>query len=134
MSLSKQTLTRLPKIKAGLVKRLNREQIGAQCRVTEKTIDRDIRKWVTTDDFERWLKELWLAEYYKIDDVEVFRAVTKLLAKMITQKIEAKAEITERLEASIRLEVTEDEDSILNRAASILDKRLSGKKQPAKIH
>lgn len=132
MSLSKQTLTRLPKIKSGLLQKMTREQIGLQCHVTEKTIDRDVKAWVRTPDFEQWLKELWLEEYSKIDDVEVFRAVTKLLGKMVTQKIEATTTTT--IDERVTINVTEDEDSILNRAASILNKKLPRTKKSDSIH
>jgi len=92
MSLSTQTQKRLPKIKAGLLKGLNYSQIGSQCGVTEKTIDRDIYKWLNTGDFETWLKEEWVRLHNMIiheNPTEAYRQVTKILGRMVTRKVEA---------------------------------------------
>jgi len=56
----------------------------------------------------------------------------KLISKLVPQKIEAFQ--LQKIEQHVKIDVSEDEDNILNRAASILDKRLSEKKQPTKIH
>lgn len=132
--LTEQTQVRLPKIKAGIMQRKTREQIGLNCHVSERTIRRDIEAWVRTPDFEEWLNEAWLNEYQYVDHSEAFRALTSLMGKKITRKIEAKTEVTERFEGIIHLDVTEDEDSILNKAANILDKRLSEKKESVEVH
>ena len=55
-----QTRKRLPNIKAGLLKGLNYTQIGEKCGVQEKTIDRDIAKWLESGDFETWIKAEWM--------------------------------------------------------------------------
>lgn len=88
--LSQQTQIRLPKIKVGLLQRKTREQIGVNCHVSEKTIRRDIAGWVRTPDFEEWLNEAWLNEYQDVNHSEAFRALTMLMGKKITHKIEAK--------------------------------------------
>ena len=97
MSLSRQTLKRLPIIKAGLLKGLNYTQIGQQCGVTEKTIDRDIKAWVQSGDFERWLREEWLRLHAIIinqNPEEAYKQLSKLLGKTLVRRIEAKTEIT----------------------------------------
>jgi len=141
LSMSEQTLVRLPKIKVGLMQRKTRELIGVDCHVSERTIRRDIADWVRTPDFEEWLNEAWLNEYQHVDHSEAFRALTMLMGKKITHKVEAKTEVTGRFEGIIHLDVTEDEDDILNKAASILDKRLPRKqeektseREPINIH
>lgn len=136
MSLSTYTLKRLPQIKEGLRAGQSRETIGKRCGVTEKTIDRDIGAWVESGLFEVWLKEEFvdLHTYARDNDpIEAYKQVAKIIAKMVTRKIEAKAEISERIEV-VHLDVTADEDGVLNEAARILDKRLQAKKQPASIH
>jgi len=49
----------------------------------------------------------------------------------VADKLDVRQQIEQRL---VALNVTEDEDHILNRAAGILNKRLSSEKQPSKIH
>jgi len=49
----------------------------------------------------------------------------------VAEKLDVKQEIEQRL---VTLNVTENEDIILNKAARILDRKLSQKKQPTKIH
>ena len=93
MSLSTQTLKRLPAIKEGLLKGLNYTQIGGKCGVTEKTIDRDIGKWVESGQFETWIKQEFLRlhtimihEY----PLEAYRQISKILGRMVTRKAEVK--------------------------------------------
>jgi len=93
MSLSTQTQKRLPKIKAGLLTGLNYTQIGKHCGVTEKTIDRDINKWLESGEFETWIKEEWVRLHQQIihdDPTEAYRQVSKLVARMLTRRIESK--------------------------------------------
>lgn len=93
MSLSTQTLKRLPTIKAGLLKGLNYTQIGNKCGVTERTIDRDIKVWLESGQFETWIKEEWIRLHNLIiheEPVEAYRQLTKILAKMVTRKAELK--------------------------------------------
>jgi len=98
MSLSTQTQKRLPQIKASLLKGLNYEQIGTKCGVTEKTIDRDVKAWVDSGDFENWIKEEWIRLHQIVmneSPVEAYRNLTKLVGQMLTRKIQAKSEITQ---------------------------------------
>ena len=101
MSLSTQTLKRLPAIKEGLLKGLNYTQIGGKCGVTEKTIDRDIGKWVESGEFETWIK----TEFLRLHTImiheyplEAYKQISKIMAKMVTRK----AEIQERLDVTTR--------------------------------
>ena len=107
MSLSTATLKRLPTIKEGLRKGLNREQIAAKCSRTEKTIDRDMSAWVESGLFEVWLKEEFLdLHHYARDNepMEAYRQISKLVARMLTRKIEAKTEIkTEHVEKHVTI-------------------------------
>ena len=66
MSLSVQTRKRLPTIKTNLLTGLNYTQIGKKCGVTELTIDRDIKAWVTTGEFDTWLREEFLRLHAQI--------------------------------------------------------------------
>ena len=90
MSLSTQTKIRLPKIKKGLLQGLSSEEIGIECGVTEKTIDRDKQAWYESGDFEVWLRAEWVRYHILVghmDPVEVYRQLTKLVGKQIAQRI-----------------------------------------------
>ena len=133
MSLSPQTLKRLPKIKEGLLRGLNRQQIAELCGVkSEKTIDRDFKAWVNSGDFETWLKEEWVRLHNIIlreSPLEAYRQVSKLVGMMVTRKIEKKEQI-KISEQVVTLNVTENEDEILSKAAAILAR----KTKPRQIH
>ena len=94
MSLTPQTLRRLPKIKQGLLRGDNYTTIGQTCGVTEKTIDRDMQAWVESGDYEKWIKTEWTIRYAEFINnpklkFEAFRNLTKLVTRMITKRIEA---------------------------------------------
>lgn len=106
MSLSTQTQKRLPQIKQGLLKGLNYTQIGAKCGVTERTIDRDVKVWVSSGDFEDWIKEEWIRLHQIVvneSPIEAYKNLTKLVGNMLTRKIERKEqlEIREKVEINI---------------------------------
>lgn len=124
LELPQQLQVRLPKIKVGLLQRKTREEIGAMCQVTERTIRRDIHQWVKTEDFVKWIREVWLDKYRTVDDVEAFRQATKIMIKDIVSRAEMKATIHERKEVTIDLSLYSDEDkSILDKAAAILNRK-----------
>jgi hypothetical protein len=107
MSLSKQTQIRLPRIKQSLLEGLTTDQIGERLHVTEKTIDRDMKAWVDSGDFETWLKEEWLRVYVdikKIKPIVAFEALNNLVGKMLTRKIEKKELSVEKIEISWKTE------------------------------
>lgn len=96
MSLSTQTQHRLPQIKEGLLSGKNYTEIGLICGVTERTIDRDVKAWVESRQFETWIKEEWLRLHTIILDkypVEAYREVSRLLGKTLTQRIEAREQV-----------------------------------------
>ena len=62
-----------------------------------ETINRKISRWVQTEDFEVWIKTAWLDKYCTVDNDKAFDALTKLLAKMVTNKAEIKAEINSNI-------------------------------------
>jgi hypothetical protein len=95
MSLSTQTQIRLPTIKQGLLEKQTQTTIANQCKVTRKTIVRDIKAWVKTPDFFTWLRIVWLDKYKKVPDELAFKEITKLLAKTIPQETHSIGEIRE---------------------------------------
>ena len=123
MSLSTHTLKRLSTIKTGLREGLTRPVLGKRCGVTEKTIDRDIKAWVNSGLFETWIREEFLDLHNYVrdaDPVEAYRQVSKLVAKMITQKIEAKTEHREiKLSWEIHDSSTKDSVSAAHRAEKL---------------
>ena len=125
MSLSTQILKRLPQIKYGLLHGLTYIQIGESCGVTERTIDRDVKAWVESGEFETWIKQEWVRLHNIIlheDPVEAYRQITKILGHMVTRKIEKK-EQKEISEEVVTVNVTENEDEILSKAAAILSRK-----------
>ncbi len=126
MSLSTQTEKRISKIKAGLLEGLNYETIGAQCGVTKRTIDRDMKAFVESGEFETWVKQEWARMYAVIqreEPVEAFRNLTKLLGKMVTRKAEIKTSEEIKVEAK-RVEIVgtlAEYENIIERA---LDRNL----------
>lgn len=134
MSLSVHTLKRLRTIKKGLLDGLSRDQIGDMCKVTEKTIDRDMMSWFESGLFETWIKEEWLRHHLivsKKDPIETYKQLTKLLGHTLTRKmkLEEKIDITEHIEV-VKIDVTKTEDEILSEAVAILTR----KAKSAKIH
>jgi len=124
MSVSTTTLKRLPTIKQGLIDGLTREQIGAKCSVTEKTIRRDIHSWIESGFFETWLKEEFLRLHVNIiheDPTEAYRQISKLVGRTLIHRIEQQVEIDKR--ETVNINVTENEDEILSKAARILTRK-----------
>ena len=93
MNLSQQTQRRLPTIKQGLITGLDYDQIAEKCGRTRRTIDRDISSWLESGEFETWIKEEWVRLHQQIihdDPTEAYRQVSKLVARMLTRRIESK--------------------------------------------
>lgn len=102
VTLPKQTLIRLPKIKDGLKEGLNYSQIGAACGVTERTIDRDMNVWVTSGLFEKWLITEFVQVHYHMKGAnisKVYDNLSRIVARMVTQK----QEITEDIYQETRI-------------------------------
>lgn len=115
MSLSRMTLKRLPTIKTSLRRGLNREQIGAKCGVTEKTIDRDMKAWVQSGLFDVWLREefLDLHNYVRDEDpIEAYRQIAKLVGKGLVHRIESETTYTEKvMHIHVSAKVMKDESA-----------------------
>ena len=132
------TLSATDKLDIGKIKQLildgkNQTQMAEEIGKRRETINRKISRWMQTSDFDEWIGSLWLERYGELnkeDKREAFRQLTKLFVAKQTRKIEAKTEVTERLEARIEIDATEDEETILNKAASILAR----KERTHKIH
>ena len=92
MSLSTQTQRRLPTIKRHLLLGQSSQQIGECLGVTEKTIDRDIRAFIESGDFELWIKEEWIRLHNIIihdNPEEAYRNITKLVSNMLTRRFKS---------------------------------------------
>jgi len=96
MSLSRQTLKRLPQIKQGFRKGDSYEQIASACDVHHRTIERDVQSWVESGLFEVWIKEEFvdLHNYARTaNPMEAYKQIAKIIGKMVTHKLEAKETI-----------------------------------------
>lgn len=120
--LPRATKIRLPRIKYGLIRKQTHETIAKACGVKRLTIERDLSKWYGTEDFYIWLHDLWAHLYRKIKNDElVFREVSRLIGKGMTQRVESLS--YEKIEETITVNVSEDEDEILSKAARILARK-----------
>jgi len=113
-------MSRLRTIQDGIFKGLNREQIAQECKVTEKTIDRDMNVWVNSGLFEVWLKKEWVQLHQIIiheNPTEAYRNLTKLVSHMLTRKVEMKEEISvrEKVDVTILAEYVSALDSAINK-------------------
>jgi len=95
--LSKKTIFRLPKIKQGLLDGLNYDQIAENCGVkSSQTIDRDMKAWVQSGDFELWIRTEFTALYSHVkmaDPITAFKELAKMVSKTFVQKQEVKQEV-----------------------------------------
>ena len=138
MSLPPQTAQRLPIIKAELLKGTSYPEIGKKLQVTERTIDRDIATFVSSGEFEVWLKEEWLrlhAQVINDDPIEAYRNVSKLIARMVTRKELSivKEEVTINRNFNLTHYSEEDKTAILD-AYRRLNKAESRPDQPNSLH
>ena len=136
MSLSQQTLRRLPTIKAKLLQNWTIGQIADILGVTERTIDRDLKAFLDSGQFEQWLKEEWVHLHAKIvaeNPIEAYRQVSKLISRNITRKAEIKAEFKgESIERKV-IELDPEDRALLESAARGYIKA-SHKTKSASIH
>ena len=95
--LPKKTAFRLPKIKHGLREGWGYQQIAEYCGLkSSQTIDRDMKAWVESGDFELWLKTefIELHEHVRVaNPVEAYRNICKIVARMVTRKTEVTEDI-----------------------------------------
>ena len=137
MSLTQQTLQRLPTIKAELIKGTSYPEIGKKLGVTERTIDRDISAFVDSGRFESWLKEEWLRLHNQVihdDPTEAYRNVTKLIGRMVTQKHEVKEEIVETKNVNINVKSMLAEYQHLITGSRVEDKPVSTNGSAQQVH
>jgi len=105
MSLSQQAKHRLPTIKEGLLTGQTYTQIGEKLGVQKRTIDRDLKAFRQSGEFEAWLKEEWMRLHHiiiKQNPVEAYKQITRLIGHTITRRIEAKTEHKE----TVKIDVT----------------------------
>ena len=95
VTLSRADQRHLPKIKAMLLEGASQLDISRALNLRRETVNRKIHRWMKTEDFETWLKHVWIDLYSTIrgeDPKEAFRQVTKLIAKMMVAKTHAEFE------------------------------------------
>ena len=120
MSLPQQTVKRLPKIKAGLLIGKKAYTIAEECGVTEKTIDRDLKKWRQSGDFVDWIKQEWVRLHHVVvteNPVEAYRQLTRLLGQTFIRKMEVKKEIKTEHRTDIHI-LLERYEEVIERAAN----------------
>jgi hypothetical protein len=138
MSLSQQTMQRLPTIKAELLQGTSYPDIGKKLGVTERTIDRDIKAFVNSGNFETWLKEEWLRLHSQVihdDPIEAYRNVSKLISRMVTRKELSivKEDITINRNFNLTHYSEEDKTAILD-AYRRINKNNSSPTEPTSLH
>lgn len=95
MSVSPHTRKRLPTIIEGLFNGKTYDEIAKDCGVTRRTIERDIASWRASGGFEDELQNEWFQVHAKVKQenlIEVYRRLTYLLGRTMTQKIKAEVE------------------------------------------
>jgi len=82
-------------IKVGILEGWTQEEIAEKCGVCRETINRDIRKWKLTGGLEDFIRSKWLEKLEIIEDEDIpltFKELSKLVARSMTQRTEAKIE------------------------------------------
>ena len=136
MSLSTHTIKRLPKIQQGLREGLNRTQIGTECGVSEKTIDRDMQSWVQSGLFEIWLKTEFVQLYYHeklANPTEAFKEISRIVGRMVTQKKEISVDETVT-ETHYNFNYSEEDKTAILNAYRIINKTNSSTTKPTSLH
>jgi len=115
MYLSKRTQIRLPTIKDGLRKGLNYDSISESCGVTSQTIDRDMKAWVQSGEFEVWLKTEF-AELHgyarEANPMEAYKEIAKIVGRMVTRKVEKTLERTDNITISWEINDSSAKDKV----------------------
>ena len=95
--LNKHTIMRLPKIQQGLREGHTIKQISEDCGVSDKTIDRDLKTWLQSGEFDNWLREEFLRLHNLVqgeDPIEAYRQITTLLKSTLTRRLETRQNVT----------------------------------------
>jgi transcriptional regulator with XRE-family HTH domain len=95
-------------IKTCLLQNLTEDQIANKLGCHRTTISRKISKWMKTEDFDEWIDKVWLTLGIELSQteegkVEVYKQLTRLKCAKQTRKIEAKQEITEKIEGNVTI-------------------------------
>jgi hypothetical protein len=85
----------IEKMKPLLLDNKSQVEISVALGKRRETVNRKLSRWMRTQDFEDWLKQAWLDKYRKVDDVEAFRALTKIYCKLIGMRVESLEEVYE---------------------------------------
>jgi len=89
ITLSNADKKHLPKIKSLLLQGKSQVEISVALGLRRETVNRKIRRWMQTEDFEQWLKEVWLDLYREVrhdNPVEAFRQISKILGRVLEKK------------------------------------------------
>lgn len=110
------------------------EEIG----VNRRTCIRDFEKWLQTSEQTK-LHEEWFILYSKVkqDNPEkALECLTRLIAKTMVQKVEAKTEVTENKTVTYNINNYSEEEkhAILAVYGRIRDKQGSSQTQPENLH
>ena len=101
------TILRLPKIKHGLREGWNYDQIAEYCGLKNSvTIDRDMKAWVQSGQFEIWLKTEFveLHEHARIaNPLDAYKEISKIVGKMVTRRTEVKQDIDIQEKQEVRI-------------------------------
>ena len=92
VTLSRADWLDIEKMKPLILENKSQVEISVALGKRRETINRKLARWMKTRDFEDWLMQAWLDKYQKVDDVEAFRALTKIYCKLIGTRIESVSE------------------------------------------
>ncbi len=109
------------------------DKLAELCYCTKRTITRTINKWRQEGGFEQLLTDEFFKLYPKIKQEypdKAFDRLCYLIGRSMVQKAELKEEVKAELTERVILDVTDNEDEILSKAASILER----KTKPTSIH
>jgi len=98
ITLSNADRKHLPKIKSLLLQGKSQVEISVALGLRRETVNRKIRRWMQTEDFEQWLKEVWLDLYREVrhdNPVEAFRQISKILGRVLDKKTSLAEQIRE---------------------------------------
>lgn len=114
----------IAKIKQYVLDGKNQTEMSQLLGKRRETVNRKIARWMQTSDFDEWLGSLWLEHYSELrdeDKKEAFRQLTKLFVAKQTRRVEAFS--VQKIEQHVKIDVSEDEDAVLSRAARILTRK-----------
>jgi predicted DNA-binding protein (UPF0251 family) len=101
----------IEQIKLCLLQNMTEEQMAEKLKCHRTTISRKITAWMKTPEFNEWIDTWWLKlgmELSQNEDTkpEVFKQLTRLKCAKTTKTV--KADVTETIEAHVKLSVNAD--------------------------